>query len=394
MTAQPSTRPARVAVICEGDPSDPAEWSGTPYGLLTGLRACGVDALPVQGAPRGRLAVAGQAVAGILTARPSSFSPADVIDAARRGRRGASYATVYGSLGTLYARAGLRRLQHVDGVVQIGSSYVVRHPRRVTFEDMTVLQAVRHGQYAWESLAPSQVEARVRRQLDAYRSAVAVLTATPWAASSVIDEYGIESGKVQAIGLGRNHVSRRPSVDKDWSVPRFLLVGNDWTRKNGDAVVSAFNRLRRAHPHATLDVVGRHPRLDVAGVRGHGYLPLSEPTASRWLDELFQRSTCLVVPSIFEAAGIVYVEAAAAGMACIGTTRGGAPDMIGPAGVTVDPARPEQLEQAMSAMTDGAVARRYGGAGLARAEEFTWPRVAARTLAALGLQAAATPVPW
>lgn len=393
MTAQRSACPWRVAVVCEGDPSDPAEWSGTPHGVMSGLRECGVEAIPVRGAPRGLLAKVGQAAVGVVKTRPASFAPTDVLQAARRGRHTAIYTATYGSLCTLYARAGLRRVGAVDGVIQIGSSYVVRHPNRVTFEDMTVRQAAQYGQYTFDEVAQAELEARIRRQRRAYTSAVAVLTATPWAASSVVDEYGVEAAKVRAVGLGRNH-SALPDPDKDWSVPRFLFVGNDWTRKNGDAVVSAFTRLRARYPEATLDVVGRHPRLDVEGVRTHGYLSLSEPAASRRLDDLFRASTCLVVPSIFEAAGIVYVEAAAAGMACIGTTRGGARDMVGPAGLTVDPTRPDQLDEAMGTMAVGDVAREYATAGLARAEEFTWTCVAARMLAALGLMQWAEPVSW
>jgi glycosyltransferase involved in cell wall biosynthesis len=50
---------------------------------------------------------------------------------------------------------------------------------------------------------------------------------------------------------------------RDWSTPRFLFVGNDFERKNGVAVVSAFKRLRDQVSEARLDVVGT-PRRSIS----------------------------------------------------------------------------------------------------------------------------------
>lgn len=392
VVAVASSRRPRVAVVCEGDPTDPSVWSGTPYGVLRGLRECGVEVMAVRGAPQGRAAVAARtafAVAGIRSAtRPGERWRSSL----RRSLRVSPLTAGFGTVGTAYAAAGLRRCGPVDAVVQMGSSFVVRHPRVVTFEDMTIRQAVAFDQYEWRELSDPQLEDRLRRQQRIYADAVAVTLATPWAARSVTQEYGIDPAKVEAVGLGRNHdITPAP---RDWGAPRFLFVGFDWDRKNGASVLEAFAAVRLRHPQATLDVAGRHPVLRADGVRGHGPLSLSDPAESAVLDRLFGRATCLVVPSRFEAAGIVYLEAAAAGLPSIGTTRGGAADLVGRGGRVVAPDDPAALRETMLRLCDPALAAGLGELGRRRAREFTWQAVAARLLARAGIGAQAHPVSW
>ncbi|WP_040159988.1 glycosyltransferase family 4 protein [Mobilicoccus massiliensis] len=392
MPHSPLLAPPRVAVVCEGDPSNPEEWSGTPYGLVGGLRAEGIDVVTIAGAARGRVARVARDVVALMSARPAAPTVEAVKESLRQSRRAAPFTAEFGSTGTLYARSGLLAHRGVDAVVQMGSAYTIRHPRVATFEDMTVRQAVEHDQYQWGELTERQVSRRVERQRSVYRRATAVLSATPWAAESMRRDYGVSAAKVRAIGLGCNHEASPDG--RDWSVPRFLFVGNDWARKNGDLVVRAFRVIRETAPEATLDLVGGHPRVDEPGVTGHGRLRLSDAAESARLDALFGASTCLVVPSRFEAAGIVYLEAAAAGMATIGGRAGGAPHLIGGGGMTVAPTDAAGLVDAMRRMCDPQVARAFGESGRARSAEFTWPAVARRVLTALGLRCESTPVTW
>jgi glycosyltransferase involved in cell wall biosynthesis len=187
---------------------------------------------------------------------------------------------------------------------------------------------------------------------------------------------------VQVVGLGRN-LDIAPPAARDWSVPRFLFVGGDWDRKNGAAVLGAFSHIRREQPSAELSLVGNHPSIDLPGVRGYGRLRLTRSEDRELLASLFTSSTCLVVPSLLEPFGIVYAEAAAAGLAVIGTTVGGAPEVVGPAGVCVDPIDHGGIESAMRRMADPTTAARHGSAGPAHAERYTWVNVANRIASAL-----------
>ncbi|MGV1050258.1 MAG: glycosyltransferase family 4 protein, partial [Solirubrobacterales bacterium] len=274
----------------------------------------------------------------------------------------------------------------VDGIVAIGSGYILRSEAPVvTFEDETVAQARRQPSSPLAALSARQANRWLRRQRRIYDRSSGCGAGSAWIARSVRDDYGIDPAKIHVVGFGRNldPVAAERTAERDWSAPRFLFLGVDWELKRGPAVLAAFAEVRRAHPGASLDVVGEHPPLDAAGVRGHGRLRLGSAADRARLGELLARATCLTVPSTREAFGIAYVDAGAAGVPSIGTTVGGAPETIGDGGLVVAPGDHEGLVAAMLEMADPATAKRMGERALARSALFTWPAVAERLLRVL-----------
>ena len=147
----------------------------------------------------------------------------------------------------------------------------------------------------------------------------------------------------------------------------------------------AFGRVRERFPTARLELSGHHPRVDVEGVTGHGWLSLGDEREREKLDRLFETATCFVMPSRVEPAGIVYLEAGAAAVPSIGSTVGGCAELIGDGGTVVDPDDEQALFEAMLRFSDAAVAREAGQCALARADDFTWEAVARRVLEALDI---------
>lgn len=369
----------RIGVAFPGDPNQPAVWSGTPAGVMRGLRAVGVEPVAVDVAPPRYLEQAAVAAISVGYLRSGGSPRAAVI----RAREAARSSRAYTALQSVAAPRALRAAGGLDGIIQIGTGYTLATDRPVvTFEDMTVLQTKSHPYLGWDLLSPRSFDARVARQRRAYQTATACCLTSDWAAESVIRDYGIPAAKVHTVGVGRN---REPAygAGRDWSRPRFLFVGVDWERKNGPGVLRAFERLREEMPAARLDVVGGHPPLDSPGVRGHGILRLDIPEQTDRLNELFGAATCFVMPSHTEAFGIAYVEAAANGLPSIGANRGGAEFVIGDGGLIVDPCDDDALLVAMRQLADPAVAARTGATAKRRAELFTWPAVAQRLLNAL-----------
>jgi hypothetical protein len=369
----------RVGLAATDDVRDPSARSGTPYGVLTGLQALGVEVTPVRAAPpqvleRGVALFSGGGgpergpLGGRLRARGS------------RGLYSAEVAGLRGAVASARARSA-----DVDAWVQIGAGFHVRTSTPVAvYDDMTVLQAREHGYGRWREVDAGTVRRRAAVQSQVYRSARVCCTESSWAALAIGRDFDVPRDRLAVVGTGTTAAGT--GADRDWSRPRFLFVGLDWQRKNGDRVVRAFARLRRDHPEATLDVVGGHPALDVPGVRTHGVLRKDSATDRAQLAGLFARSTCFVMPSLFEPAGIVFTEAAAAGLPSIGGTVGGSIDLIGDGGLVVDPSDDTAVEQAMRELADPATAAQLGARARARADLFTWRAVAARLLAALGLQ--------
>jgi glycosyltransferase involved in cell wall biosynthesis len=305
--------------------------------------------------------------------------------------------------GTLPLSPSFRALTHVSNVV--ARRRAPRDADAWIFPPGTIGRPARGRYLTWAEIAPSQfaamdpsaasafglpdltdkgLRALVRVNTRLHRHAYARCVDSSWAADAMVEGDGLARHSTHVVGCGRN-ADVAPPPGRDWSTPRFLFVGNDWERKNGDGVLHAFRQVRAAHPAAQLDVVGGHPPIDIEGVTTHGRVDVHQREGKDRLEHLFGRATCFVMPSRIEPFGIVYVEAAAAGIPSIGTSVGGTATSIGDGGIRVDPADPGALVEAMTCLAEPDRARALGQKALARSEQFTWRKVAERLVRASGL---------
>jgi glycogen synthase len=351
----------RIALVQQADPTVGASWSGVTTGLISGLEAAGCEVAPVNAEFPGARKI-GRLLRMSWAAQSTS-----------RAFAAACSAT---------ASRALRAVEPLDGIVMIGSGYTLSTEIPfVTYEDMTVAQALHRDDPLYDTLSEAGVKRWLGRQQAIYEGSRACCLTSRWAARSVLDDYGIPASKVHVVGVGHNIDVGR--IERDWSVPHFLFVGLDWERKRGAAVVEAFAAVRERYPEATLDLVGGHPPVDADGVTGHGMLPLDSPEGQRRYGELIRRATCFLMPSRYEAFGIAYVDAGASGLPSIGTTVGGAPDAVGDGGRVVDPDDKQALGDAMLELARAETARQLGERAFAHANLLTWRAVAERVLRAL-----------
>lgn len=343
------------------------DWSGAPLGLMHGLGELGVeteyiDATPVKfGRPAYRwLSVIGQTGSG-WHMRPEMVAAARLSGAILRRR----------------ARPDVQGWIHLR-CPPIGRPAPGPY---VTFEDVTVAQIERSdNEHGFSAKRWARWNAA---QADVYRHARACCTVSDWSKASLMSDYGVPEKKIHVIGQGRN-VDVEPPEGRDWFTPRFLFVGRDWRRKNGDAVVRAFRRLREQRPDAHLDVVGIYPAIEEKGVQGHGHLSYGNPDEGIQLRELYRRATCFVMPSFTEPFALAYLEAATAGLPVIATTKGGIHGALGDDGALyVDPHDDDALYAAMVRLCDPATAAAMGMAARRGALPFTWRRAAEGILQAL-----------
>lgn len=93
----------------------------------------------------------------------------------------------------------------------------------------------------------------------------------------------------------------------------FLFVGKDFRRKNGPLVVEAFKLLRQRRADVKLNIIGPTDlNINEDGIRCLGRLSFEEEA------DYFNQSDVFVMPSLFEAYGLVFVEALLFGLPCIG----------------------------------------------------------------------------
>jgi glycosyltransferase involved in cell wall biosynthesis len=373
----------RVGLIDSHDPEDVTQGSGWSTSLGCALSEVVGEVVPVHAElPRQAHRLL------YLASVAARLRMADLRDPRSGAHRVANAALLGRSLSASRRIVAWRRLQAagmLNGVVQRGCDMLVPgRARVVTFEDSTLLQAVRA--YPWphlRGLNQPDLERYANRQRRIYEQVVAACVSSQWVADSVVADYDVDPARVHVVGLGKNHEIE--PVPRDWSTPRFLFVGWAWERKNGPSVLRAFARVRERWPEARLDVVGGHPRLDQPGVTGHGPLSLAEETDRGALSALFQTATVFVMPSLHEPSGTVYAEAGGAGIASIGTSNGGAATVIGDGGRVVDPLRLDQIGEAMLELAEPTTAAHLGALAQQQARLFTWRKVAERLVRAMAI---------
>lgn len=168
----------------------------------------------------------------------------------------------------------------------------------------------------------------------AIQTAALALFSSEWASDSAVNDYGARPEKVATVYIGANMPS--PPAKED-VLPRrlvdrlrLLMVAVSWEGKGGAIALSTLEKLLEMGVDAELLVVGcappkgvSHPRLEVIP-----FLDKSNPEQQSRFDELWKRSDLLLLPTRYEAAGVVFCEAGAYGLPIVTTRTGGTPALV------------------------------------------------------------------
>jgi phosphatidylinositol alpha-1,6-mannosyltransferase len=202
-------------------------------------------------------------------------------------------------------------------------------------------------------------------------------------------------------GIDPKNVERRPA-----RVPTVLSVGRLVRRKGFDKTIQAVALLLPEFPELRYEIVGIGPDAEyfksIAAARGisqHVHF-LGDVTEAE-LEEAYSRAWCFslatrcVGKGDVEGFGIVYLEAAMAGLATVGGSGSGAEDAIEnqKSGLLVDGSRPESIAAALhTLLSDRERAATMGAYGRARAlTDFTWAQAAHNIIRGLHEEPQAAP---
>jgi glycosyltransferase involved in cell wall biosynthesis len=108
-----------------------------------------------------------------------------------------------------------------------------------------------------------------------------------------------------------------------------LFVGVNWERKGGAIAVETARLLNEAGIQTRLRVVGSHPEGSIPPfVDVIGFLNKNSDSGKKQLIELYRGADLLILPTMAEAAGIVFCEASSFGLPSLTYATGGVPDYV------------------------------------------------------------------
>jgi len=280
-----------------------------------------------------------------------------------------------------YSRALVR--EHIDVVhVQYADPFLFPARMVVSLHDIAY---ERYPQFFTPDFV-TKLRIRVPATL---RRASAVLTLSEFSRQDIMRRYCVPPEKVVVTPLAADPIyapvhdaTRLDEVRLHYGTGEsfILCVGDLQPRKNLKTLIAAYIRLRQADAiRHKLVLVGRAAWLfdDIfAAARDSryagdivftGYVPNEDLAALYSAAELF------VYPSLFEGFGLPLLEAMACGTPVVTSNTSSLPEVVGDAGVMVDPLDVEGLASAISLVLENAMLRtQLVTQGLERAATFTW----------------------
>ena len=234
---------------------------------------------------------------------------------------------------------------------------------------------------------------RFRKQLTlGLQKAKLIIAVSAHTRDDLVRRFFVDPSKIQVIhwGIDKPHVVEHaswPLSEQLASTPYFLAFGGTARRKNTAMIIQAFSRLARGSPPLVivgLDAGTRARYDELAAHLGCKNRIITLPyIADAQLDSLFTRALALVYVSLYEGFGMPLLEAMVRGVPVIASNTTSIPEVVGEAGLLVDPSDADALAQAMENIIEDTAAREsLALRGLTRAEGFKWEDTARRTVEA------------
>ncbi len=163
-----------------------------------------------------------------------------------------------------------------------------------------------------------------------------------------------------------------------------LFIGTLEARKNIDGLLDAYTLLLDRFEDAPDLILAGRPTSDTSQwasrllvaplrdrVRQLGYV------TGETREVLLKQARILVLPSFDEGFGLPILEAMSAGVPIVASNRGALPEVLGDAGLLVDPADPQALANAIQkTLRDSEYVNVAVSRGLQRASHYSWQRSA------------------
>ena len=218
-----------------------------------------------------------------------------------------------------------------------------------------------------------------------------VLTVSECSKRDIMEKLGVPENQISVIyqGVERDRFFPKPispSREDNKNPYIFCVAGNGHT-KNAVTLILAYSRLnqniRNAHQlvlagnimkqknlHSLIQQLGLDKQIQFTGV-----------VSDERLVDMYQNASVFVFPTLYEGFGFPVLEAMACGCPVITSNTSSLPEVVGEAGVLVDPLDVGAMSNSIErVLTEPDLAERLRNAGIQRAKQFSWDQTARETV--------------
>jgi len=200
----------------------------------------------------------------------------------------------------------------------------------------------------------------------------------------------IPGNKISVIYNGIDHSVFKPYHIKLLDKLYILYVGSERPRKNLGRLFAAFAKLKKEFPELKLVKIGACGRsekyrrdtikkLDSLGITRDVIFVDHIPEID--LAHYYSSAALLAYPSLYEGFGLPPLEAMACGCPVVTSNTSSLPEVVGEAGIMVNPYDIDSLAQAMrQVLTDSKLRNDMVRKGLEQAKRFSWERASTETM--------------
>lgn len=224
----------------------------------------------------------------------------------------------------------------------------------------------------------------------------AIITVSKQSYSDILKYLSRNSEKIHIIPYGVSYKFRPIRPDHYEKILRYhfgisrpyvLYVGALTERKNLVRLLKAFANVSKLYPEYLLVLAGpgswkQSPiESTIMELNLEKHVHLTGPLTDDELPALYNGASLFAFPSLYEGFGLPVLEAMACGTPVLTSNISSLPEVVGNAGVLVDPYNIEDIAQAICRLiSDPLLSQEYRKLGLDRASTFSWEKTAQKTL--------------
>jgi len=284
------------------------------------------------------------------------------------------------------------RLMHViqreKDIVHLPNQHLARYAllRRRPF--IVTVHDIARFHFGFDSETPLE---RLMLKLDVLgiRRASHVIATSRNTRKDVVEHLGVPEERTSLVYNGMDCGVFQPRAGESRNGVYILYVGSERPRKNLGRLFEAFAELKREFPDLKLVKVGpsgrstdfrRDVMLRLVSLGIAADVVFVDYVEESELAEYYRSAALLAYPSLYEGFGLPPLEAMCSGCPVVTTNTSSLPEVVGDAGMMVDPHDTAAWVEAMRrVLTDGVLRDEMIRKGLERSRMFSWDKTAAET---------------